>query len=128
MFWRFCGEDVVPGDLRDDGINILVLSANGLGDLYKLQPIPKWIVPGASLSVRCEDSRTWHFKPTQNAVQVHPGELMTVMYEFRTQNRTMSAHPKLCTRSGRCTFNNWNTSALNTLAPGEEAMARCFRD
>ena len=24
----------------------------------------------------------WKFKPAQNSLQVHPGEMMTVMYEF----------------------------------------------
>jgi cytochrome c oxidase assembly protein subunit 11 len=34
----------------------------------------------------------WDFKPALNSVQVHPGELATVMYEFRNvQNRTMAA-------------------------------------
>ena len=34
----------------------------------------------------------WEFKPEKRSVEVHPGELTTVMYEFRnTQNRTMAA-------------------------------------
>ncbi len=34
----------------------------------------------------------WDFKPAQRSVTVHPGELTTVMYEFRnSQNRTMAA-------------------------------------
>lgn len=34
----------------------------------------------------------WDFKPEKRSVQVHPGELATVMYEFRNvQNRTMAA-------------------------------------
>ncbi len=34
----------------------------------------------------------WDFKPAQRSLQVHPGELATVMYEFRNrQNRTMAA-------------------------------------
>ena len=34
----------------------------------------------------------WDFKPAKSSVQVHPGELATVMYEFRNiQNRTMAA-------------------------------------
>ena len=34
----------------------------------------------------------WDFKPAQRSMQVHPGELATVMYEFRNvQNRTMAA-------------------------------------
>lgn len=34
----------------------------------------------------------WDFKPALNSLQVHPGELATVMYEFKNvQNRTMVA-------------------------------------
>jgi cytochrome c oxidase assembly protein subunit 11 len=34
----------------------------------------------------------WLFKPAQRSVQVHPGELATVMYEFQNvQNRRMTA-------------------------------------
>ncbi|MES2886466.1 MAG: cytochrome c oxidase assembly protein [Pseudomonadota bacterium] len=34
----------------------------------------------------------WDFKPAQRSVEVHPGEVTTVMYEFRnTQNRVMAA-------------------------------------
>jgi cytochrome c oxidase assembly protein subunit 11 len=34
----------------------------------------------------------WDFKPAQSKVDVHPGELVTVMYEFRNrQGRTMAA-------------------------------------
>ena len=34
----------------------------------------------------------WEFKPQQRSLQVHPGELATVMYEFQNvQNRRMSA-------------------------------------
>ncbi|MEO7115909.1 MAG: cytochrome c oxidase assembly protein [Caldimonas sp.] len=34
----------------------------------------------------------WDFKPAQASVDVHPGEVVSVMYEFRNrQNRTMAA-------------------------------------
>jgi cytochrome c oxidase assembly protein subunit 11 len=34
----------------------------------------------------------WEFKPEKHSVDIHPGELTTVMYEFRNvQNRTMAA-------------------------------------
>ena len=34
----------------------------------------------------------WEFHPEQNAVSVHPGQMTTVMYEFKnTQSRTMTA-------------------------------------
>ena len=34
----------------------------------------------------------WDFKPAQSSIAVHPGQMATVMYEFRNrQNRTMAA-------------------------------------
>ena len=34
----------------------------------------------------------WDFKPAQSSVQVHPGQLVTVMYEFKNkQHRSMAA-------------------------------------
>jgi cytochrome c oxidase assembly protein subunit 11 len=34
----------------------------------------------------------WDFKPAQSSIQVHPGQLASVMYEFRNrQDRTMAA-------------------------------------
>jgi cytochrome c oxidase assembly protein subunit 11 len=34
----------------------------------------------------------WDFKPAQASIEVHPGQVATVMYEFRNrQNRTMAA-------------------------------------
>ena len=34
----------------------------------------------------------WDFKPAQRSVQVHPGQLTTVLYQFKNiQNRTMAA-------------------------------------
>jgi cytochrome c oxidase assembly protein subunit 11 len=34
----------------------------------------------------------WDFKPAQSSVQVHPGQLVTVMYEFKNkQDRSMAA-------------------------------------
>ena len=67
----------------------------------------------------------WHFKPMQNSVQVHPGELTTVMYEFQNvQNRTMSAQaiPSYAPREAAAHFNKLECFCFNqyTLAPGEK--------
>ena len=75
------------------GINVLALSEQE--------------VPGAKprqLNTQVDASRTitvefdvnargpWHFKPAVRSLQVHPGELTTVLYEFQNiQNRTMAA-------------------------------------
>ena len=67
----------------------------------------------------------WHFKPAQNAIEVHPGELTTVMYEFQnTQNRTMSAQaiPSYAPSQAGAYFNKLECFCFNqyTLAPGEK--------
>lgn len=67
----------------------------------------------------------WHFKPAQRSVQVHPGELTTVMYEFQNiQNRTMAAQaiPSYAPRNSAAHFNKLECFCFNeyTLAPGEK--------
>jgi cytochrome c oxidase assembly protein subunit 11 len=67
----------------------------------------------------------WHFKPALNTLQVHPGELMTVMYEFQNvQNRTMSAQaiPSYAPAQAGPYFNKLECFCFSqyTLAPGEK--------
>jgi cytochrome c oxidase assembly protein subunit 11 len=66
----------------------------------------------------------WDFKPAQRTVQVHPGELTTVMYEFKNiQNRTMVAQaiPSYAPREAMAHFNKLECFCFteHTLAPGE---------
>ena len=66
----------------------------------------------------------WDFKPAQRSVQVHPGELTTVMYEFRNvQDRTMAAQaiPSYAPMQASPHFNKLECFCFNeyTLAPGE---------
>jgi cytochrome c oxidase assembly protein subunit 11 len=66
----------------------------------------------------------WDFKPAVNAVQVHPGELATVMYEFRNrQDRTMAAQaiPSYAPMQASPHFNKLECFCFNeyTLKPGE---------
>jgi cytochrome c oxidase assembly protein subunit 11 len=66
----------------------------------------------------------WDFKPAQRSVQVHPGQLTTVMYEFKNiQNRTMAAQaiPSYAPRQASPHFNKLECFCFNeyTLAPGE---------
>lgn len=67
----------------------------------------------------------WKFKPAQNSLQVHPGEMMTVMYEFENvQDRVMSAQaiPSYAPRQAAAHFNKMECFCFNqyTLAPGEK--------
>ena len=67
----------------------------------------------------------WHFRPAQASLQVHPGELTTVMYEFQNvQNRTMSAQaiPSYAPAQAGAYFNKLECFCFSqyTLAPGEK--------
>ena len=67
----------------------------------------------------------WHFKPAQRTVQVHPGELATVMYEFQNvQDRRMAAQaiPSYAPRQAAPHFNKLECFCFNqyTLEPGEK--------
>jgi cytochrome c oxidase assembly protein subunit 11 len=66
----------------------------------------------------------WHFKPAVRSMQVHPGELSTVMYEFRNvQNRTMAAQaiPSYAPKQAMPHFNKLECFCFSeyTLQPGE---------
>jgi cytochrome c oxidase assembly protein subunit 11 len=66
----------------------------------------------------------WEFAPEKRSVEVHPGELTTVMYTFRNaQNRTMAAQaiPSYAPMQAMPYFNKLECFCFNqyTLAPGE---------
>ena len=66
----------------------------------------------------------WDFKPAQATLQVHPGELATVMYEFRNrQPRAMTAQaiPSYAPKQATAYFNKVECFCFKeyTLAPGE---------
>lgn len=66
----------------------------------------------------------WEFHPEKRSVQVHPGEVTTVMYEFRNvQNRTMAAQaiPSYAPMQAMPYFNKLECFCFNqyTLKPGE---------
>ena len=67
----------------------------------------------------------WDFKPAVRSMQVHPGELATVMYEFQnTQNRKMAAQaiPSYAPKQAMAHFNKLECFCFNqyTLEPGEK--------
>jgi cytochrome c oxidase assembly protein subunit 11 len=66
----------------------------------------------------------WDFKPAMRSMQVHPGEMATVMYEFRNrQDRTMAAQaiPSYAPMQASAHFNKLECFCFNeyTLAAGE---------
>ncbi len=67
----------------------------------------------------------WLFKPAQATIQVHPGQLATVMYEFQNvQDRVMSAQaiPSYAPRQASAHFNKLECFCFSqyTLQPGEK--------
>lgn len=67
----------------------------------------------------------WEFKPAQRSLQVHPGQLTTVMYEFQNvQNRRMAAQaiPSYAPRQAAAHFNKLECFCFTqyTLEPGEK--------
>ena len=111
------------------GVNILALSEreasgsmNGRAGLVNTQV-------DASRTVTVEfDTNVrgpWTFKPEKRFVEVHPGELITVMFEFQNaQDRTMSAQaiPSYAPLQAQAHFNKLECFCFNqyTLAPGEK--------
>lgn len=66
----------------------------------------------------------WEFKPAVHSLQIHPGELATVMYEFRnSQNRTMVAQaiPSYAPAQASAHFNKLECFCFtqHKLKPGE---------
>jgi cytochrome c oxidase assembly protein subunit 11 len=66
----------------------------------------------------------WSFKPAVSSVQVHPGELTTVVYEFRNeQSRAMAAQaiPSYAPKQAEPHFNKLECFCFTeyTLQPGE---------
>lgn len=66
----------------------------------------------------------WEFRPAQRSIEVHPGELATVMYEFRNvQGRAMTAQaiPSYAPKQATPHFNKLECFCFKeyTLQPGE---------
>lgn len=115
------------------GINILSLSERqvpGAG-------LTPWAAKARSNNTQVDTSRTitvefdanargpWHFKPARSSIQVHPGELATVVYEFQNvQDRRMSAQaiPSYAPRQAAPHFNKLECFCFSqyTLEPGEK--------
>ncbi len=112
------------------GINILSLSE---------RQVPGGGTAGADvkLNTQVDTSRTitiefdanargpWQFKPATRSVQVHPGELATVMYEFQNvQDRRMAAQaiPSYAPNQAAAHFNKLECFCFQqyTLDPGEK--------
>jgi len=112
------------------GINILALGEKelpGSGNARLATPQNSQLDTSRTITVEFDANARgpWHFKPMQNSIQVHPGEMVTVMYEFQNvQGRTMSAQaiPSYAPQQSGPHFNMVECFCYNqyTLAPGEK--------
>jgi cytochrome c oxidase assembly protein subunit 11 len=109
------------------GINVLALGDKRIPGASSNLPANTQIDLARSIIVEFDSNvrGPWHFKPAQNSLKVHPGELTTVMYEFQnTQNRTMSAQaiPSYAPAQAGAHFNKLECFCFQqyTLAPGEK--------
>jgi cytochrome c oxidase assembly protein subunit 11 len=112
------------------GINILALGEkelSGSGNARLAAPQNSQVDTSRTITVEFDANARgpWHFKPMQNSIQVHPGEMATVMYEFQNvQDRTMSAQaiPSYAPHQAGPHFNKVECFCFNqyTLAPGEK--------
>lgn len=114
------------------GINILALSERqvpGNGKVGRDVRIPENSQIDKSRTITVEfDANArgpWSFHPAKRSLEVHPGELTTVMYEFQnTQDRRMSAQaiPSYAPRQAAPFFNKVECFCFNqyTLEPGEK--------
>ena len=80
---------------------------------------------GTNLGGKGNQGGIWDFKPAVRSIQVHPGELTTVVYEFQnTQNRRMNAQaiPSYAPQQASAHFNKVECFCFNqyTLEPGEK--------
>lgn len=109
------------------GINVLALGEQAVPGQRATLPANTQVDTSRTITIEFDaNSRgPWYFKPAQSSVQVHPGELTTVMYEFQnTQNRRMSAQaiPSYAPQQAQAHFNKLECFCFNqyTLDPGEK--------
>lgn len=109
------------------GINVLALGDRNIPGATATLPANTQIDTSRTITIEFDaNSRgPWEFKPAQRSLQVHPGEMATVMYEFRNvQNRRMSAQaiPSYAPQQASPHFNKLECFCFNqyTLEPGEK--------
>ncbi len=108
------------------GINVLALGEQVVFG-KKAMPSNSQVDTSRTITVEFDaNSRgPWEFKPAQRSVQVHPGEMATVVYEFQNvQNRRMSAQaiPSYAPMQASAHFNKLECFCFSqyTLEAGEK--------
>lgn len=109
------------------GVNVLALAEQQIPGASAKLPANTQVDLTRTITVEFDANARgpWRFKPAQNSLRVHPGELTTVMYEFQnTQDRTMSAQaiPSYAPAQAAAHFTKLECFCFNqyTLKPGEK--------
>ncbi len=108
------------------GINVLSVSERLIPGMAKGPASNSQIDRSRTITIEFDANARgpWDFKPAVRSMTVHPGELATVMYEFRNvQNRTMAAQaiPSYAPKQATSHFNKLECFCFNeyTLQAGE---------
>ena len=109
------------------GINVLAVSERQRPGLSKADPQNTQVDRTRKITVEFDTNvrGPWDFRPAVRHLEVHPGELTTVMYEFQNiQNRVMAAQaiPSYAPKQAAAHFNKLECFCFTqyTLAPGEK--------
>ncbi len=109
------------------GINILALGERQVPGVATQRPTNTQVDTSRTITVEFDVNvrGPWHFKPEVRSLQVHPGELRTVMYEFQNvQDRAMSAQaiPSYAPKQAMAHFNKLECFCFTqySLQPGEK--------
>jgi len=109
------------------GINVLALAEREVpGQVGKL-PTNTQVDTSRTITVEFDANArgVWSFKPAVSSMQVHPGQVATVMYEFENiQNHSMAAQaiPSYAPKQATNYFNKLECFCFNqyNLQPGEK--------
>ncbi len=109
------------------GINILALGDKNIAGATSQAPANTQVDKTRLITVEFDANARgpWDFKPAMRSIQVHPGELATVMYEFQNmQNRKMAAQaiPSYAPNQAAAHFNKLECFCFQqyTLEAGEK--------
>jgi len=109
------------------GINVLAAGDRNIPGATSKAPANTQVDTSRTITVEFDANARgpWHFRPAQRSVQVHPGEMVSVMYEFQnTQNRRMAAQaiPSYAPQQAAPHFNKLECFCFSqyTLEPGEK--------
>lgn len=108
------------------GVNVLAMGDRNIESTADSQPVNTQVDKTRTITVEFDANvrGPWYFKPAVTSVQVHPGEITTVTYEFQNmQGRRISAQavPSYAPLQAAANFHKLECFCFQqyTLEPGE---------